>query len=906
MLVVAFVLVFSFARAAAYASGFGVEPGAFTTTLSDARAGAHADLVTAFTLNQEPANSPAGYLKDIHLSLPPGLVGNPQATPRCDMGDVEKSLCPENTAVGVVEVKTARPPKFESLARATVLVYNVAPYPNEPAAYAFNSGSLTARFDATLSAEGNYGLTLNATDLSDAQPLVAATVTLWGVPQEHNGPGSFETSQCHINEVLEVEECVTYGGAGSGVSLPFLSNPVACGLLPRSVLTVDAWQEPGIGRQATASAGAITNCEGPAFEPSISIVPGLAQARAPAGYAIAVRMPVAQSAAGHSDADLREAKLELPTGIVISPSAGEDLQACSAGEFELEPRTSEPTASRLPVSGPQAARCPLASQIGTASIKTPLLSEALHGQLFLGTPECAPCTTQDAQAGRMVRLLLQAAGSGVLIKLQGSISVNEATGRLTAIIDNSPQLPVEELELTLNGGPHALLANPAECAGPLQGSGQLTPYNTETPTEVTAASTQLTGCGPPRFAPTFSAGTVTNQGGSTSTAIISISRADQDQTLGRFTVNMPPGLLGLLSKVPACPQAAAQLAACGAQSELGSVSIAAGPGSEPLNLKGSVFLTGPHDGAPFGLSIVVPAQAGPIDLGSIDIQAGIQIDPATAALTIASDPLPQSLAGVPLQIRALNLEISRAGFIVNPTSCRPKAIDATLASAQEASAGAFEHFQAAGCAKLTFKPTLTALSNARTTRLGGAYLHVKLTSAPGQANVEKLKLDLPKALPSRLTTLQGACREATFKADPARCPASSVLGTGAVTTPFLRALLTGPVYMVSHGARGFPDLDAVLQGEGVTLVLVGTSGFTHGISSEAFRSLPDAPISTLDLMFPAGPNSAFAANANLCKRKLPTPTEITGQNGAVVKQTIKIAVSGCSGARVKPRRKEAP
>jgi hypothetical protein len=120
-----------------------------------------------------------------------------------------------------------------------------------------------------------------------------------------------------------------------------------------------------------------------------------------------------------------------------------------------------------------------------------------------------------------------------------------------------------------------------------------------------------------------------------------------------------------------------------------------------------------------------------------------------------------------------------------------------------------------------------------------------------------------------------------------------VLGSGAVTTSFLRGLLSGPVYLVSHGERAFPDLDAVLQGEGVTLILTGAAGFANGISSDSFRSLPDAPISTLDLMFPAGPHSAFAANANLCNRKLAMGTEITGQNGAVIKQTNVIAVSGC-------------
>ncbi|MHB8240696.1 MAG: hypothetical protein ACYDHN_01775 [Solirubrobacteraceae bacterium] len=596
-----------------------------------------------------------------------------------------------------------------------------------------------------------------------------------------------------------------------------------------------------------------------------------------------MEMPSDQTPEGRAAADLKTLRAVLPAGTVISPSATEGLQACSDGEFA--------------VNASSVASCPSASQLGSVIVKTPLLTEEMQGRLFLGVPECGPCTSQDAQEGKMIRVFVQAAGSGVVVKLRGAIHIDQSSGSLTLVLDESPQLPIEELKLELNGGSRALLANPSVCAATQRGRAQLTPYSSETPTEVTGAPFVLTGCHPPQFAPTLNAGTVSNLAASSSPAIVSIGRSDLDQTLERFTVHMPPGLMGLLAKVPVCLSAQALAGDCPSQSKIGTVQIAAGPGEEPLSLQGSVFLTGPYEGAPFGLSIVTPAQAGPIDLGVVNIHAGIQVDPATAALTIVSGAVPQSLAGVPLQIRGLDLDLDREGFIVNPTSCRPMAIDATVISAEGASAGESQHFQAARCAKLAFKPSLTALANAKATRIGGASMHVKVASKAGQANIAKVKLDLPKALPSRLTTLQGACREATFKADPAHCPASSVVGTGAVTTPFLRAVLTGPVYLVSHGERAFPDLDAVLQGEGVTLDLIGTTTFTNGASAEAFRSLPDAPISSLDLMFPEGPHSAFAANANLCNRALNMPTQITGQNGAVVKHTTRIAVSGCPHIR---------
>jgi hypothetical protein len=864
------------ATPAASASSFAIEPGSFKTTLSGSRAGEHADLTASFSISQESPNTPTGYLKEMELQLPPGLVADPGATSRCEMSSVLAETCPARAAVGVAEITIAVAPEFERVRKTTVLVYNVEPYPEEPAAFAFLVYESPVRLDASLQRKNGYRLSMSAADVSDERPLLSARITLWGIPADHNGPS------CHLNEAAE-EECVEFGGPGEGQPLPFLSNPVACGATLESGLLAHSWQEPdAFPADGAGGIGPITGCEGLQFEPSISVKPAKpeeTQARAPAGYEIAVKMPGNQLPEGRAPAELRSARLTLPAGTVVSPSGTSGLQACSGAQFELEHS--------------ETAECPPSSQIGSTTITTPLLAKPLEGQVFLGSPECGLCTTQDAQEGKMIHVLVQAAGSGVFAKLTGSISVSPTTGGLTLAIQESPQLPVEELKLVLYGGPKALLANPPECDVAVRGTAQLTTYSSSTPSEVSGPSFGLTGCGAPQFAPSVAAGTVSNQAATSSPAIVSISRADQDQDLERFTVQMPPGLLGLLSTVPTCPQVAAQADACPAASEVGDVTVAAGPGSEPLSLKGAAFLTGPQEGAPFGLSIVVPAQAGPIDLGTIAIKAGIQVNPTTAALTIASSAIPQTLAGIPLQIRNVTLDINRPGFIVNPTNCRPMAIGARLLAADGATSTAAEHFQSAGCAKLAFKPKLTALADAKTTRLGGAYVHVKIASQTGQANIAKVKLDFPKALPSRLTTLQGACREATFKANSANCPTSSILGSGAVTTPFLRGVLTGPVYLVSHGSRAFPDLDAVLQGEGVTLVLTGAADFANGISSDSFRSLPDAPISTLDLMFPAGSHSAFAANANLCKRKLAMPTEITGQNGAVIKQTNVIAVSGC-------------
>jgi hypothetical protein len=289
------------------------------------------------------------------------------------------------------------------------------------------------------------------------------------------------------------------------------------------------------------------------------------------------------------------------------------------------------------------------------------------------------------------------------------------------------------------------------------------------------------------------------------------------------------------------------------------------------------------------------------------VRAAISVDPRSSALTIASDPLPRSLDGIPLQIKTVNINVDREGFTFNPTNCRALAIGATLSSTQGATAAASSPYRAANCAVLPFKPKFTVLTNGRTSKANGAYLHVKVVSGPGQANIGRVRVDLPKQLPSRLTTLQKACGDGVFDANPASCPAASLVGSATAATPVLNGPLRGPAYLVSHGGAAFPDLEIVLQGEGVTLVLDGNTDIKKGITSSTFNAVPDAPISTFDLLLPQGPHSVLAANlpskarGSMCGQRLAMPTALTGQNGAVLKQTTKIAVSGCPRKRAGTR-----
>jgi hypothetical protein len=874
----------------------------------DIRAGSHPFEMTtslAFNSNFFDSGEPVSLFtpKDINVSLPPGLIGDPNALPKCSQATVQSGGfedCPADAQVGQLLVAV----DGESL--QVEPVYNIEPPPGQPA----ELGVGVAQFIHVpmffhVRSDGDYGLTAKLNNLPEAGAIQESVLSLWGVPAD----------PAHDNQRQGSGSC--FSGCASQAPLrPFLTLPSSCSAEGTSNIdaVVDSWQNPGIhGEDGLAnladpnwmmsrtSLPRLTGCALLSFGPSIAVAPEVTQAEAPSGYTISLRVPQTDDPNVLATPNLKRAVVALPAGTVVSPSAANGLKGCSDEKFGLH---STP-----------AANCPAASQIGRLKIASPLLSTPLEGQAFLGAPNCSPCSPSDAQEGRMIRLFLQAQGSGVSIKLAGAVSVDQSTGQLTTTFDNNPQLPFSELELVLNGGSRAPLANPATC-GPATTTADLMPWSTPfTPDATPTSFFNVTGCGTSQFIPSFAAGTTNNQAGGFSPFVATVSRPDGNQALSGISVQTPPGLLGMLSRIPLCGEPQAAQGACPTASQIGHVITSAGPGPAPISLpeagkaQAPVYLTGPYKGAPFGLAIVVPAEAGPLNLGTVFVRAAINVDPHTAQITVTSDPLPQQLDGIPIQIRAVSVAIDREGFIFNPTDCEPLSVHGVATSAQGTSVGLSNRFQSVNCGVLSFKPTFALSSQARTSKASGASLHVKVTSGTGQANIGKVKVDLPRRLPSRLTTLQKACLDSVFNVNPAACPAASLVGTATAHSPVLSVALTGPAYLVSHGGAAFPDLVIVLEGEGVTLELEGLTNISHGITSSTFRSVPDAPISTFELNLPEGPHSVLTANlptgarGSLCGQSLVAPTAITGQNGAAIKQNTKIAVTGCPKHRKKISKK---
>ncbi|HWY90053.1 MAG TPA: hypothetical protein VNY31_05215 [Solirubrobacteraceae bacterium] len=921
-------------------ASFVVKPGSFSVVPSSVQAGAHADLTTSFAFVQSEAGpagtregpgNVGGLLRGASVVLPVGFAGYPANLKTCAPIQLLAEKCPAASQVGVLEVNVQR---GETKFTFKGPVENMTPGSNQTAAFGFNflhviSGVIGLRLGP------DYRVHAEAHDIVSPEVL-SQSLTVWGVPADASHDKQRTLTCFQVESVFEHcespydEKFAANGELGvpesefPGVSVPenpvpYLVNPTECTGKPLTAELegVESW-EGERSPEREAGVGPLTGCSSLRFSPTVSLAPEVSQASSPSGYEVGLKVPQSEGAESLATSDLEDTVVRLPRGVVLSPSAATGLGVCTEAEVGL--------GNEQPVA------CPDSSKLGTVSVVTPALAKELKGALYLGDPGAPGPIT-----GPPFTLYLTFEGNGVLVKIRGAGVPDPVTGQITTVFDHNPELPFSELKLHMSGGSRAALANPSAC-GAYYAEAHLTPWASPSIADVLTQSApfEITGCGSARFAPSFVAGVLSNQAGGYSTFRTTFGREDTDQRLGGLTLTTPPGLSGNLSNVPLCPEPQASEGTCPEASRIGEVTAAAGPGPEPVyTTAGKVFLTGPYNGAPFGLTIDASEHAGPFDLGTGPcdcevVRASVSVDPHTAQLSVSSGALPTIKDGVPLQVKSVDVDINKPGFMFNPTSCEPLSVNGTLSSTEGMSAPVSSHFQVTNCAALAFQPSFKVSTSGKASRLNGTSLDV-LLSFPNkpqgsEANIRKVKVELPKQLPSRLTTLQKACIAAVFEANPANCPTTSVVGYAKAVTPILPVPLTGPAYFVSHGGEAFPSLIVVLQGYGVTIELNGTTFISKaGITSSTFSTVPDVPVGAFELYLPQGRYSALTANTNLCaptttktvkkrvtlrshgrtthplrsvKQRVPAklvmPTEFVAQNGAEIHRNTTIQVTGCA------------
>ena len=844
----------------------------------------------------------AGDAKDFEVRAPAGLVGDPQAVAQCPreafdgVGNEGKfPECPADSQVGVASVALGN--QGEPVpGYITLPVYNLVPPAGVPAQFGFSELGIYATLDASVRTGEDYGITESVRNTAQ-RSLIGTSVTLWGVPASP----AHDHERGEMGSGVPCEEAHPRSCPSGLPARPFLSNPDVCGIPMAWQVFTDDWLEPTNVLEAStdtldnlAEPAMLSGCEAQQFAPSLTSTPGASGAEEPTGLDVDVHVPQHyENPSSPAEATVKDVTVTLPEGMTVSPSSADGLQACSEAQIALH--------STAP------AACPAASEIGTVEGLTPLLAQPLHGAVYLAEQEHNPF-------GSLLALYMTVEGSGVLVKLAGHVETNPQTGQLTTTFTELPDLPFEDVKVDLFNGPRAPLMTPAAC-GSYHTESTLSSWSGITPAP-SSSSFAITGGCTSTLAPQLQAGPTSPTAGELAPFTTTIYRQDGEQRLSQLAVTLPAGQLALLKSIPRCPEAAAATGSCPAASEIGETTVAAGPGPDPYWLKGHVYLTGPYQGAPLGLSILVPAIAGPFNLGNVTVRARIQINPATAQAIVTSDPLPQYVnnTGIPTDVRTININISHPGFTLNPTSCEPHTTTLTATSTQNTTSTTQATYQTNSCENLHYAPKLSAASTHQASKANGASLNVKFTAhdGPGQdpeeANTASVKVTLPSQLPSRLTTIQKACLAATYAANPADCPKASDIGTWTAHTPILAQPLTGPSYLVSHGGEEFPNIDVILQAEGITITLTGHINIKKGITTVTFPTLPDAPITTVEANFPTGPYSALAANLpekdhyNLCGHTLHMPTTLTAQNQATTTQTTNITITGCPKHNTKTKK----
>jgi hypothetical protein len=908
----------------------------------DTQAGSHPfQQTTTITLNQRNADveEPAALVKDLAFRWPAGLIGNAAAVPRCTLSQFlavvtsEGGLpglpaCPQDTVVGVAAV-TFILPYFggrKGIERFAVPLFNLETSFGEPARLGFMTAAGPVLIDPAIRGGdgGDYGITVHVPNITQVVDFLSSRVTVWGVPGDprHDLARGFDClAALHGEEVFGVPGAFVVCKRKGALHPPaFLTVPTSCSSVAlQTSVEADSWIAPLERLPFPGMAmPALDGCNRLTFSPEVSAEASTDRASAPSGldFNIDFHDEGLTSGEGVAESQLKDVVVTLPEGLTINPSAGVGLDGCTRADYAKE------TLGSLSGAG-----CPNNSKLGTVEVRTPLLSTPIHGSVFIAQPYENPFSEPGHPEGSLVALyvVLKNPENGVLIKLAGRVTPDPVTGRLTTVFENNPQLAFSHFNFHFREGQQAPLISPPAC-GTYTTQAQLSPWSepnapvTDTSTFTITKGFDGGACpsgGIPPFSPGIISGLSNNNAGAFSPFYLHLTRTDAEQEIAGFSTDLPPGLTGDLSGIPFCPEADIEAArhktgaeeeanpSCPAASRVGRSLVGTGVGAVLAYVPGKIYLAGPYQGDSFSLVSVTSAAVGPFDLGTVVIRFALKIDPNTAQVSVdpsGSEPIPHILRGIVTHVRDIRVYIDRPNFTLNSTSCNPMSISSTLTSNQGQSKTVSSPFQASNCQALAFKPVFKVSTSGKTSRTQGASLSVKLTYPTGalgkDANIAKVKVDLPKQLPSRLTTLQKACTDNTFTANPAACPTASRVGIAKAITPLIPAALEGPAYFVSHGGAKFPELIIILQGYGVTIDLHGETFINKaGITSSTFPAIPDQPVTSFQLTLPQGPNSALAANGNLCKNKLKMPTLFTAQNGATIKQNTPILVTGCPKAK---------
>jgi hypothetical protein len=854
---------------------------------------------------------PVGNLKTVLVDLPPGLSVNPQATPQCELenGKFPISGCPVSTQVGISAVTTwlavAVPP-------VTIPVYNLVPRPGEPARFGFtlplNLGEVFLNAGVAWEDDYHEYFTIHTPSLPPVK-ILKNRLSFFGTLGQVGGGGAFLTTPSTCNNAAaepfkrsyttflhadSVEESAPDDGYDTATPVP----PSAAFVNGSQAVTAPL--PNGVGP---------TGCANVPFEPSVGSAAGTAQTDSPTGPTVEAGFPFDRGAL-IANSTLRTARVALPAGFGLNPSAAPGLKTCTNAQFGK--------GTRNPVA------CPAGSEVGTVAIQTPVLpAGSLTGKVFLGEQ-----LSRNPESGNEYRVFIDAESArfGQSVRLVGNVSANAKTGQLTTVVSEAPQLPFTSVKVQFDGA-KGTLTSPPTC-GPNVTSGRMTPWSGTADASTADKGFTLTNapgggpCAPTMatrpFAPTFAAGPGTTKARAYTPFSVHISRGDGQQELKVVDITLPKGATAKLKGVPYCPPETLAAAAdrsgaaekanasCPDKSQVGVASIAAGSGAKPLQIDdGKAYLAGPYKGAPVSLAVTTPAVAGPFDLGTVVVRVPLFLDPETAQIHAVSDPIPDVFGGAKLDIRSIAVNVNKKNFTLNGTNCKPQVTAGTLkgGGADPTNPASFSSFpvsvpeRATKCKPLRFKPKLNLRLFGATKRAQHPRLRAVLKARPKDANIARASVGLPHALFLDQASLAKICTRVQFAAN--KCPKKSVYGYAKAKSPLLGKPLKGPVYLRSSNNE-LPDLVAHLKGQ-VDIDLVGRIDSFRGGIRTTFDRVPDVPVSKFTMVLPGGKHGLLVASTDLCKRPVTGIVQLKAQNGRKANRHQKLRTPCGGKAHGKPK-----
>jgi len=838
---------------------FGLET--LEASLSTEQAGGHPDLTYSFGVNQDPdsevdkkgAHNAYAPTRNVRFDLPPGLIGNPDvlgAPQQCSALELQAEHCPNGSQIGIAEINAY------NLAIRREPIYMMEPPGGDVIArIGFIAILVPVYADIKLRSEGDYGLTSEIVDAATAAKLVGASATLWGVPaaKEH------DRERCTPNEVFQ--GCTESPPRPPGSKeLPFLTNPTRCGVPLSFEVSASSWVEPDRYDTKTAEFPEISGCNKLPFGPGLTVEPTSRHTSSPSGLDMTMRLPKAEGVSVLEPSQIRDIRIELPQGVAVNSAAADGLGVCSAEQVHFKERV--------------AAECPENAKMAGTEIEIGGLPRRMKGAIYLREPE----------PGNLFRVWVVADDLGAHVKLPGQLEVDKDTGQITTVLHDTPQAPLREVKLLLKSGFRSPLMTPSSC-GTYSTHYEFTPWAGGPPA---IGDTQMQideGCGEQGFAPKISAGSTDATGGAHSPFTFTLNREDGEQNLGSLEITLPRGMAATFAGIPRCEGAAADTGQCPSGSRIGRVTASAGVGAAPLwvpqpgKRPTAVYLSGPYKDAPLSIVAVVPAQAGPFDLGDQVVRSAVYVDPVTAQATAKSDPLPQIIEGVPVLYRTVNVFLDRPDFSLNPTSCASKQTTSLIHSTAGKTASPSSPYAAVDCAKLGFGPKLSFRLFGGTNRGAHPRLRTVLRTPPGGTNIAGFSVALPHSEFLDQAHIKTVCTRVQFRAD--QCPPGSIYGQVKATTPLISETLEGPLYLRSSD-NPLPDMVAVLKGPPslpVEVHAVGRIDSVNGGIRATFDSVPDAPVSEIVASFPGGKKGLMVNSTNLCAQVNRVTAKFTAHNG---------------------------